>query len=201
MTALAIRWGPWVVAEPTPDDLALTSAVAKGDAVAAERYARRVLPTVRRIARAMIADPVEADDAIQHALLELLRAAKTYRGAGSLDGWARRVASRAMLRHAARARSSRLHAPPSGDAPAAMNTTVLETLPRSLEHYLAELPEVQRTALLLRHALGHTIVEIAEITGAPVPTVRSRIKKGQLELRRLVQRDVNLGRPDKARSS
>lgn len=82
-----------------------------------------------------------------------------------------------------------------------MSTTMLESLPRSLEHYLDELPENQRVAMLLRHALGHTIAEIAELTDAPVPTVLSRIKKARQELRRLIQRDVNLGVKPVARTS
>jgi RNA polymerase sigma-70 factor, ECF subfamily len=189
------------------DDYALTVAVARGDAIAAESFVRRAVTTVRRVARTMIADRTEADDAIQLALLELMHAAKTYRGVGSLDGWIRRVASRAVLRHARKARTSRLRATSVDEPPEAQlgseprHDTVLESLPRPLEYYLGALPEAQRVAMLLRHALGHTIVEIAEITEAQVPTVRSRIKKAQQELRRLIQRDLNLGTSNKLRTS
>ena len=210
MTALAAGedCGSVAALGPDPahrDDYALAAGVGAGDPVASERFVRRALKTVRRVARAILADRTEADDAIQLALLDLLGAAKTYRGTGSFDGWVRRIASRAVLRYARKARSSRLRtaAIQERSAPGriVMDATVLESLPRSLEYYLGALPKVQRTAILLRHALGHTVGEIAEVTDAPVPTVRSRIKKAQQQLRRLIQRDLNIGTARKAENS
>ena len=178
-------------------DVELALAVASGDRSAAEKLARRVLPFVRRVSRALLSDRAEADDASQVALLEVLRAAGSYRGAGALEAWTRRIASRVVIRHMRRHRD---HDPEPAapevaneiaDEPAAQ--LALEELPRPLEVYLAELPEVQRTALVLRHALGHTVPEIAELTDAPIPTVKSRIKKAHQEIRRMVRRDVNIG--------
>ncbi len=199
------------MAEPRADgserDLALTQAVAEGDAAAARTFATRALQIVRPIARSIIADRAEGDDALQLALMEVLRAAGSYRGTGSLDGWIRRIATRAVLRHAKKTRTSRLRTETMETYDAregeSMNLTMLESLPRPLEYYLESIPEVQRVALLLRHASEHSVVEIAEITGSPVPTVRSRIKKAQQELRRLIQRDLNLGTttPKKANMS
>jgi DNA-directed RNA polymerase specialized sigma24 family protein len=66
-------------------------------------------------------------------------------------------------------------------------------LVRPLSTYLGELGEAQRTALVLRVGLEYTLPEIAEITGSPVATVKSRIIKALSELRRAVRRDVQLG--------
>ncbi len=79
-------------------------------------------------------------------------------------------------------------------APSAPQATPgAEALARPLEAYLDALPEAQRTALVLRHSLGHTIPEIAEFTGAPVPTVRSRIDKAMTRVRAAIRRDIQLG--------
>lgn len=187
------------------EDRDLAAAAGGGERVAAEQLVRRVLPTVRRVARALLGNPTEAEDATQLALLEILRAASTYRGVGPLEAWARRIASRLVLRHARRNKPPE-HASmlplegleggltPFGELrPLTMSTRVIDELPRPLEEYLIELPEVQRVAVVLRHALGHTVPEIAELTGAPIPTVKSRIKKAHEELRRLVRRDLNIG--------
>jgi RNA polymerase sigma-70 factor (ECF subfamily) len=182
---------------PHAADLALLEAVGRGDRVAAEQLARRVLPLVRRVARALVMDRGEADDASQVALLEVLRAAASYRGTGALESWTRSIASRVVIRHIRRHREH----DPEPTAPEVANEladeptdpVAMHELPRPLEEYLAELPEVQRTAIVLRHALGHTVPEIAEITGAPIPTVKSRIKKAHQEIRRLVRRDVAIG--------
>ena len=184
-------------AAPHAADVELAEAVARGDRSAAERLARRMLPLVRRVSRALLSDRSEAEDAMQVALLEVLRTAGSYRGAGALESWARRIASRVVIRHIRRHRDH----DPEPAAPEVANdladdtapSEMLDDLPRPLESYLAELPEVQRTALVLRHALGHTVPEIAEITEAPIPTVKSRIKKAHQELRRLIRRDVNIG--------
>lgn len=182
--------------EPFADELALVRAVAGGDRRAAERFARRLAPTVRRVARLLLRGG-DADDAAQTCLIELLRAAGGYEGRGSLEGWAHRIAVRVVLRAARRTRD--LHAREElrddlHDAgPAAEPERPLDDLPRPLEHYLDGLADAQRSVLVLRHALGHTVPEIAEICGAPVPTIKSRLLKAQAELRRLIQRDINLG--------
>lgn len=188
---------------PHAADLALAAAAGAGDLNAAEYFMRRALPVVRRVARAIIADRTESEDALQLALIEVLGAAQTYRGTGALEPWVRKVASRVVLRHARKLRSSRLQdLDESGEVgTTAMGTTMLETLPRPLEEYLRVLPERQRTALVLRHALGHTIPEIAELTNSPEPTVVSRIKKARQQVRRLIQRDINLGANPVARTS
>lgn len=192
-------------ARPSPHhaDLALAAAAGAGDPVASERFVRRAIPIVRRVARTIIADRTECEDALQLALIDVLNAAPTYRGTGALEYWVRKVASRAVIRHVRKVRSTRVQSLDEHDDTrhTAMRTTMLESLPRSLEHYLDELPDNQRLAMLLRHALGHTIAEIAELTDAPVPTVLSRIKKARQELRRLIQRDLNLGTKPVARTS
>lgn len=186
-------------------DCALAQAASEGDRSAAETLTRRVLPTVRRVARALMANRSDAEDATQLALLEVLRAAQSYRGTGPLEAWARRIASRTVLRHARRCRGSRPETAPHDETVdprrAILRTTVLDALPRPLEEYLEELPEVQRIALVLRHALGHTVPEIADVTNAPVPTVKSRIKKAHQELRRLIRRDLNIGVRSEAKGS
>jgi RNA polymerase sigma-70 factor (ECF subfamily) len=175
---------------------ALAAAVAAGDRAASERWARRLLPQVRRVARALVSRPADVDDASQVALLEVLRAAGNYRGEGPLEGWARRIATRAVMRWSSRQRLRDVRTEPLAEADpraAWLPTAVVEALPRPLPEYLAALPEVQRTAFVLRHSLGHTVPEIAALSDTAVPTIKSRLLKAQQELRRLIRRDVALG--------
>jgi RNA polymerase sigma-70 factor (ECF subfamily) len=176
---------------------ALTAAAAAGDRTASERLARQLLPQVRRVAWALVTRPADVDDASQVALLELLRAAGNYRGEGPLEGWARRIATRAVMRWSGRQRLREVRTEPLAAAPdpreAWLPSAVVEALPRPLPEYLAALPEAQRTAFVLRHSLGHTVPEIAALSEAAVPTIKSRLLKAQQELRRLIRRDVALG--------
>jgi RNA polymerase sigma-70 factor (ECF subfamily) len=56
-----------------------------------------------------------------------------------------------------------------------------------LEHAIAELPVEQREVFLLREYEGIPFAEIAEITGAPLPTVKSRMRYALEALRRSLE--------------
>lgn len=175
-------------------DLDLARRVVDGDRGAAQRFATRLMPTVRTVAIRLTRSSADAQDAAQEALVELLRSACNYRGDGPLEGWARTVALRSV------ARWMRRHAsPPSppgvGDevAAAPVSTFVLDHLPRPLDAYLSELAEPQRTALLLRCSLGCTIPEIAKLTDSPTPTVKSRVSRALAIIRSTIRRDMRFG--------
>ena len=181
------------------EDLTLARSVARGDKRACEDFARRLLPTVRRVSRGLLRGNEGANDAAQISLMDLLSSASNYAGRGSLEAWAQRIATRSTLRWMNKQRRVRERAVAQAeqtslqDRHAVLQTDVLDRLPRPLDEYLDQLSEVQRVAVLLRFAMGHTIPEIAGLTDAPVPTVKSRIQKGHQELRRMVRRDLQLG--------
>jgi RNA polymerase sigma-70 factor (ECF subfamily) len=160
----------------------------------------RLLPRVRRIARAFLKRNADADDAAQVALLEILRSASTYRGEASVEGWAKCIAVRAVLRFAQeeRRRDRLIDRNDSGEdetAPSELHEDrAVEALPRALREYLGELAEPQRNALILHHALGHSVDEIAEMTEVSPDTVKSRLRLGTAALRKKVQQDIAIGR-------
>lgn len=169
-------------------------AAGAGDVRAQRWLIEAVIGDVRGVARALVREVHEADDAAQFALLQVLRAAASFRGEASLRHWARCVATRAVLKHRARERrhlawegdAELLEAIDPGDRPD-------EQLPRSLREYLAELPIEQAEALVLHHALGYSIAEIAEITELSPNTIKSRIRLATRELRRRIRQDQLLG--------
>jgi RNA polymerase sigma-70 factor (ECF subfamily) len=169
-------------------------AVVAGDARAQERLVLRVLPHLRAIARTLLSGSADADDAVQVTLMKVLHAAKDYRAEGSLERWVRRIAVRTCLRVAKRERRHHRALDTGtevGDVPAiGPGPRLAEQLPRDVDHYLARLPEAQREALLLRHALDYSLGEIAELTAAPVDTVKSRLLFGRRALRKLVRQDL-----------
>lgn len=180
------------------DDAALMREVAAGDPRAQEALVLRVLPYLRAIARSLLGEGADADDAVQLALMRVLRAAKDYRAEGALERWARRIAVRTCLRLARQERRHRQARDP--DAELAEVAAVLpgprlsDSLPRDVAQYLSRLPDAQREALLLRHALDYSVAEIAELTAAPVDTVKSRLLFGRRALRKLVRQDLAIAR-------
>jgi RNA polymerase sigma-70 factor (ECF subfamily) len=196
-------------AEPTggvlpsyQDDLALMTLVAAGNVEAMNSVARRLASRVRRLSRMMVRSEALAEDASQVALVEILQSAHTFQARSSLERWADRITARITLRHAREERKrfqlvSSLDEPESVDPPSLdrdpADLARAET-PQSLDTYLRDIPEAQREALIMKHSLGYTVEEIAELTGVPVGTVKDRLVTGRRQVRRLIQRDLTIGR-------
>ncbi|HUT76706.1 MAG TPA: sigma factor-like helix-turn-helix DNA-binding protein, partial [Polyangia bacterium] len=63
---------------------------------------------------------------------------------------------------------------------------------RRLHAILDSIKPKKRVAFVLFAVKGHTVGEIAELVGAPVPTVKSRIWFARRELRKKARRDPYL---------
>jgi RNA polymerase sigma-70 factor (ECF subfamily) len=166
-------------------DVVLMRAVMHGDGDAQRVLATRLVVRVRRSAHAFMRGSPDAEDAAQHALIELLRSAHTYRRELTLETWADRLAARSILRFG---RAMRRRAMDSGKLEFSFQdepTTSFVTPGRfrNLDEYLSGALPARREVLLLKHALGHGIDEIAEITQASPSMVRDRLLSAQRELR------------------
>jgi RNA polymerase sigma-70 factor, ECF subfamily len=171
-------------------EVELMAAVAANDPSAQRVVAQRLAPRVRRVAGLLCRNPADADDAAQASLIEILRSAGSFRVATSLERWADRVTVRTTLRTVRRERSRRgllerwvpadllpwgTHAVQS-----AVEAVNLDTLLKRLSHERFE-------AFVLHHALDYTVDEIAELTGAPVGTVKDRLVVARKQLRKLLR--------------
>lgn len=65
-------------------------------------------------------------------------------------------------------------------------------VPRALVEYLAELPETRRVALVLRHVLGYSVEEIAELTEVSPNTVKDRLLQAREQVRKTLRRELSL---------
>lgn len=172
----------------------LASRAAKGDAAATTHLLRIVAPEMSRVVRGVMGPySAEVEDALQQALVALVHALPSFRGECTPAGYACRIAFRTALAvrksvHRVRAFHDDSADPdlvPDGRCPAAASdrNRRLE-LVRKL---LSEIPPEQAEALALRTMLGWTLEEIAQASGAPVNTVRSRLRLAKEALRRAVE--------------
>jgi RNA polymerase sigma-70 factor (ECF subfamily) len=163
--------------------------------------AHRLAGRVQRIARRLLTNPTDAEDAAQLSLMEVLRSAGGFREESSIERWADRIAVRTSIRYVREQRrrpwafASRVDVLDVADAHAsgAPGDRASDETPRPLEEYLSELPPARREALVLKHGLGFTTEEIAELTGKPVGTVKDRLVAARKQLRKLIQRELRLG--------
>jgi hypothetical protein len=93
--------------DPQLRDVELMQSCARRDPAAQREVASRLVARVRRLSRLLLKEPVEAEDAAQLALLEILQSASGFRRAGCLEAWADRITARTTLRLARELRARR----------------------------------------------------------------------------------------------
>lgn len=169
-------------------DLNLVRDALDGVPGAQDQLLRVVLPHVRAVATAIVGRGSEVDDAVQVATLAVLDDLSGYRGDARLVRWARTVAARVCLRLRAKRRRW-LRNVDLAKTVAKVDASPEYDLPQDVAGYLDRLPEAQREALVLRHVLGHTVAEVAELTGAPRDTTKSRLLAGRRALRQMLAED------------
>jgi RNA polymerase sigma-70 factor (ECF subfamily) len=183
-------------------DLSLMRRVAAADRHAQRVLAHRLAARVQRISQRLIRNRADADDASQLALIEILRSAGTYQDISSIERWADRITVRTVLRHARNQRRlpwqlSGLVDAESVSAPVPEEPPSDTATPRPVDEYLAELPAARREVLVMKHSLGYTTQEIAELTQSPVGTIKDRLVAARKQLRKLIGRDLRLRSPER----
>ena len=182
-----------------PGAMELARLAANGDSTATASLLRMLAPEMARVVRGVMGPhSSDVDDALQQSLVGLVHALRAFRGECPPVGYACRIAFRTALALRKRVHRSRVHRDSSLDL--AGLETPLETgalseanrrtdLVRSL---LEEIPQEQAEALAMRTMLGWSLEEIVEASGAPLNTVRSRLRLAKEALRRKIEADPAL---------
>jgi RNA polymerase sigma-70 factor (ECF subfamily) len=169
-----------------PDDAALARAAADGDADAFGRLVERHAGAARRLARTILDDPHDADDAAQEGFLAAWRAIDRYDPRQPFAPWLLRIVvneARDLRRKRTVRRTTDIpltyEAPGRGPDAAADAALIGDRLRRAL----ATLPERQRMVVMLFDAEGWAHAEIGGLLGVPEGTVRSDLHHGRRALR------------------
>lgn len=169
-------------------DEALLVLYANGDPDAARLLAQRLVPRVLGYATRLLGDRAEAEDIAQEVMLRLWRAAPEWRsGEAQVSTWVYRVAAnlctdrlRAVKRKGAQALD--LVAEPEDGRPSVVATMIVADRHAALQAALAELPDRQREAVILRHIEGLANPQIADVMQIGVEAVESLISRGKRAL-------------------
>jgi RNA polymerase sigma factor (sigma-70 family) len=150
------------------------------------------IPALRRYARALTGDPVDADDLVQDCLVRALHKRHLWRSDLNLRGWLFTILHNERitdLRQTAREKN-RVAATYEADLTRHSSQTRMGSLLVELDRVVARLPEEQRRAILLVGLEGFDYEEAASILGTPAGTIRSRVSRGRARLRRLLEADA-----------
>ena len=166
----------------------LLGAVARGEGGAFDLVYEQLREPINNQVRAVLRDPAQSEEVTQEVLLELWRTAIRYDPAkGSAAAWAltiarRRAIDRVRRTSASIAREQRTAL--SDAAPDQADGAAADTLDRErLLHCMDQLSDLQREAITLAFYGGHTYSQVASILGAPLGTVKARIRDAIIKLR------------------
>jgi RNA polymerase sigma-70 factor (ECF subfamily) len=151
-----------------------------------EQFLGELRPRLHRYCARMTGSAVDGEDIVQDAMTKAFAAPPPVGGAtANPEGWLFKIAHNTALDFLRRrARRAELQ-----------DEEILDTIPApepSADHSdvaaaslrtFMRLPPLQRSAVILKDVLGHSLEEIASITGATEPAVKSALQRGRVRLR------------------
>jgi len=179
---------------------AVTLAAAHGDAGAIQTLIVSVSPAILRSVLGVLgAHHPEVEDVVQESALGLIGALGRFRHECKIHHFAARIGILTALKARRRLKSrGDAYAEPVSDrdlphhdlSPGQVAHDVRRR--EVLRALFEELPEAQSEALVMHFVLELTVDEIADATGAPANTVRSRLRLAKAALRLRVESDPAL---------
>lgn len=200
--AAPMRFFPGLEVPPTRPYLAedeLLRRAGAGDAAAFRDIFIRHRADVARLVYRMLSGPADLEDVVQEVFIQVFRSLKDFRGQSKFSTWLHRVTVNVVLMHRRSARSRPVLAE---EVPSDIAADDRQPLPdedaercermRAFQRLLGRLAEKKRIVFVLHELEGLAPGEIAEIVGAPVLTVRTRLFYARRELEAMLAEEPSL---------
>jgi RNA polymerase sigma-70 factor (ECF subfamily) len=162
-----------------------------------ERLVGELRPKLHRYCARMTGSAVDGEDIVQDAVIKALAALPSVGVIDNPEGWLFRIAHNTaldFLRRRARGPMMQhdealdmIAAPDSPDRDHEAATMSLRTFMR--------LPALQRSAVILKDVLGHSLEEVASITGASEAAAKSALQRGRVRLREFAKEPADVSLP------
>lgn len=151
----------------------------------------------------MVPDRDQASDVVQEAFFSAFRNLAGFRG-GSVKSWLNRISVNAAMdtQRLRKRRPSQPYPelddeswqPPAGPEADPERIAVTAERSRAINEAMTRITGDQRTAIVLFDVEGYDYGEIADMTGVSLGTVKSRIHRGRLALRAILEDRMDLFR-------
>jgi RNA polymerase sigma-70 factor (ECF subfamily) len=181
-------------------DEELVARATAGDVDSFNQLGSRWERTIYALAYRTLGREEDARDVVQEAFLRAYRGLRGFKGEAKFSSWLYRITLNLCRDWIRRERRAPVVQPPEGtdavdlaDAQAAPTESVEDLvarreMSRAVSRAMAELPEEQRTAIMLKEYHGLTFQEIADQLNCPLSTVKTRLYQGLSVLRRRLDR-------------
>lgn len=183
----------------TNDEQALIRKAQNGDIPAFNVLVLTYQDSAYTVAYRVMADAASAADAVQDAFITAYQRISTYRG-GSFRAWLLRITINTCydeLRRRKRRPATSIEELPGSDmddGPALPDASLTpeqvvqqDELNQAIQQCISDLGDTQRAVLVLSDVEGLSYQEIAEMTGANLGTVKSRLSRARLSIRDCLQ--------------
>lgn len=179
------------------NDKQLIARCQRGDKDAFDTLFRLYEKRVYNLAYRLSTNYDEANDITIDAFVRVFQAIKLFRGASNFSTWLFRIVTNVYLDRRKRSKNKQhlslqeyIELDENSVArqiedPGPTPDLVIEGIERSelLQKAINELPDYQRTMVILYHTEGLAYDEIAEVLSLPIGTVKSRLNRARLTLR------------------
>ena len=162
-----------------------------------ERLVGEIRPKLHRYCARMTGNAVDGEDVVQDALMKALAALPSVGAVDNPEGWLFRIAHNTaldFLRRRARGPMMEhdealemIAAPDSPDHDHEAAAISLRTFMR--------LPALQRSAVILKDVLEHSLEEVSSITGASEAAAKSGLQRGRVRLREIAKEPADVSPP------
>lgn len=183
---------------PQAPDTLIDRAV-RGDTAATGQLLKQLAPSVIRAARSLLGSThADVDDVVQQSLIGLVQSLPNFRGECSIAHFASRIVTRTAMaaRRRAAIRGERVDTETEPDAFSVDSTqdqsVEAERRRNLVRDLMGTLSDEQSETLALRVVLGFSLEEVAEATGVPLNTVRSRVRLAKASLKKRIEADPHL---------
>lgn len=186
--------------EQPSEAMVLARQAAAGDKEATSDLLKLLAPRLSRVVRAVLgAQHPDVDDAFQLALIGFVQALPAFRGECDPAGYATTIAVRTALAVRRRSKTERTRREDAAESdalahhgPSPRDQAEATKRKEMLRDLLGELAPEQGETLAMRVVLGWSLQEIAERTGAPLNTVRSRLRLAKEALKKRIESNPTL---------
>ncbi len=183
------------------------NSIKSNDRAGFEQLMRQYNRRLFRLARAVLRDDTEAEDALQDAYLAAYRSIDRFRGDSALSTWLSRLVLNecfGRLRRGARRQkvipmvspTQEMDTVAEPDSERPDRVLARAQMRALLERKLDDLPETFRLVFVLRSVEEMSVEETAQTLGIPEATVRSRYFRAKGLLREALAQEIDLAERD-----
>jgi RNA polymerase sigma-70 factor (ECF subfamily) len=184
------------------DDVQLIARFRAGEREVFGRIMERHLEAIYAVARGVLGNPDEAEDAAQEVFIKLYHHLNRLAPDSCLRAWLHRVCvNQCIDRQRRRARGpveltpeEWEHMPDAAGDP--QQTAERRELQAAVRRAVAELPRQQRQAFFLRHFGGLSVAEVAAAMGCAPGTVKTHLSRATAHLRAALGPQIQSGAPE-----